>query len=292
MTDMMIMQMIAEHSYKELKRNLETIHPVDFVDILNELEHKYIVLIFRLLAKEDAAETFAHMNSDMQEALIHSLNEAEIREVMDELYLDDVADILEELPANLVDKLLEATDEDTRHQINELLNYPEDSAGSIMNVEYIAFRKEMTVAESMLKIRQVGINKETIYICYVTEKRKLIGCVMLMDLLSSRDDETIENIMESNVIYVRTDDNQEDVNYPLPQEVKFYAATNPGIMLEYGADVTAATTISSESVISRVHLYIGTKDKYGDKTKDNYIMMDIPWTLGERKQSFGSINWQ
>lgn len=211
MKELTILNMIAEHEYRELKKVLESIHPIDLADILDEFEPKSIVLIFRLLPKEEAAETFAHMNSDMREELLKALNEEEIKEVMDELYLDDVADILEELPANVVDKLLEATDEDTRFRINELLNYPEDSAGSIMNVEYIALRKEMTVAESILKIRQVGLNRETIYTCYVTEKRKLLGHVMLMDLLGSSDDEIIEDIMDWNVISAYTDDNQEDV---------------------------------------------------------------------------------
>lgn len=211
MTEILILEKIAKREYKELKKDLETIHPVDLAEMLEEFQDKYIVLVFRLLSKEDAAETFAHMDSDMREILLNALNEEEIREVMEELYLDDVADILEELPANVVDKLLESTDDDTRERINVLLNYPEDSAGSIMNVEYIALRREMTVAESILKIRQVGLNRETIYTCYVTEKRKLLGCVMLMDLLGNEDDKTVEEIMDWNVICANTEDNQEDV---------------------------------------------------------------------------------
>ena len=130
---------------------------------------------------------------------------------MDEMYLDDTVDVLEEMPANVVDRLLMATDEDRRKQINTLLNYPEDSAGSIMNVEYIAFSKEMTVEEAILKIRQVGLNRETIYTCYVLEKRKLIGAISLSELLTSGDNRTIEEIMETNVLYVNTHDDQEEV---------------------------------------------------------------------------------
>ncbi len=210
-TEILILEKIANRNYKELKKDLESIHPIDLAEMLEGFEDKYVVLVFRLLSKEDAAETFAHMESEMREVLLNALNEEEIREVMEELYLDDVADILEELPANVVDKLLESTDDDTRERINELLNYPEDSAGSIMNVEYIALRREMTVAESILKIRQVGLNRETIYTCYVTEKRKLLGYVMLMDLLGNDDDKTIEEIMEWNIICANTEDNQEDV---------------------------------------------------------------------------------
>ena len=168
-------------------------------------------MVFRLLAKEEAAETFTYMNSDMRELLINALTDSELEEVMEEMYLDDTVDVLEEMPANVVDRLLLATDEETRAQINQLLQYPEDSAGSVMNVDYIALRKEMTVAESILKIRQVGINKETIYTCYVTEKRKLIGQVDVKELLTTSESKTIEEIMDTNLLYAHTTDDQEDV---------------------------------------------------------------------------------
>ncbi|MGN1267046.1 MAG: magnesium transporter, partial [Dorea sp.] len=124
---------------------------------------------------------------------------------------DDTVDILEELPANVVDRLLMATDKETRVQINQLLQYPEDSAGSVMNVEYIALRKEMTIEEAILKIRQVGLNRETIYTCYVTEKRKLIGTVDIKELLTTGEMRTIEEIMETNLLYAYTTDDQEEV---------------------------------------------------------------------------------
>lgn len=205
-----ILEMLEERRFKELKMELENLHPVDIAELLEEFEEKQMILIFRLLAKDEAAETFTEMNSDMREALLNALTDSEIEEVMDEMYLDDTVDVLEEMPANVVERLLMATDEETRAQINELLNYPEDSAGSIMNVEYIAFQKEMTVEEAILKIRQVGINRETIYTCYVTEKRKLIGVVNVKDLLTTGDNHTIEEIMETNMIYVQTHDDQEE----------------------------------------------------------------------------------
>ena len=130
---------------------------------------------------------------------------------MDEMYVDDTVDVLEEMPANVVDRILTVTDEETRQKINALLQYPEDSAGSIMNIEYISLRKEMTVAEAILKIRQVGINKETIYTCYVTEKRRLIGMVDVKDLLTAGESRLIEEIMDENVLYARTLDDQEKV---------------------------------------------------------------------------------
>ena len=206
-----VTELLEAHKFKQLKDELETVHPVDIVDALEELDKKQRTLVFRLLAKEEAAEVFTDMNSDMREDLINSLTDSELEEVMDEMYVDDTVDVLEEMPANVVDRLLLATDEDTRQKINALLQYPEDSAGSIMNVEYISLRKEMTVADAILKIRQVGINKETIYTCYVTEKKKLIGIVDVKDLLTAGESRLIGEIMDENVLYARTLDDQEYV---------------------------------------------------------------------------------
>ena len=204
-------ELLEEHDFKKLKEELETIHPVDIVDAMEELDKKQRTLIFRLLAKEEAAEVFTDMDSDMREDLINALTDSELEEVMEEMYVDDTVDVLEEMPANVVDRLLMATDEDTRKKINALLQYPEDSAGSIMNIEYISLRKEMTVADAILKIRQVGINKETIYTCYVTEKKKLIGMVDVKDLLTAGESRKIEEIMDDNVLFARTLDDQEYV---------------------------------------------------------------------------------
>ncbi|WP_407690948.1 magnesium transporter [Ruminococcus turbiniformis] len=206
-----IIYLLEAHDFKQLKEELESMHPVDIVDAFEELDKKQRTLVFRLLAKEEAAEVFTDMNSDMREDLINALTDSELEEVMDEMYVDDTVDVLEEMPANVVDRLLMVTDEETRQKINALLQYPEDSAGSIMNVEYISLRKEMTVAEAILKIRQVGINRETIYTCYVTEKKKLIGMVDVKDLLTAGESRMIEEIMDDNVLYARTLDDQEYV---------------------------------------------------------------------------------
>ena len=206
-----IIKFLEERNFKELKEELENLHPVDLVDAMEELDKKQRMLVFRLLSKEEAAEVFTDMNSDMREERLEALTDSELKEIMDEMYVDDTVDVLEEMPANVVDRLLMATDEETRKQINTLLQYPEDSAGSIMNIEYISLRKEMTVADAILKIRQVGINRETIYTCYVTEKRKLIGAVDVKDLLTAGESRLIEEIMDENVIYARTLDDQEQV---------------------------------------------------------------------------------
>ena len=206
-----IIKFLEERNFKELKEELENLHPVDLVDAMEELDKKQRMLVFRLLSKEEAAEVFTDMNSDMREELLEALTDSELKEIMDEMYVDDTVDVLEEMPANVVDRLLMATDEETRKQINTLLQYPEDSAGSIMNIEYISLRKEMTVADAILYIRQVVINRETIYTCYVTEKRKLIGVVDVKDLLTAGESRLIEEIMDENVIYARTLDDQEQV---------------------------------------------------------------------------------
>ena len=146
LTEERILEMLEERQYKELKEELENnMYPIDLADILENFDQKHLVMVFRLLAKEEAAETFTYMNSDMRELLINALTDSELEEVMEEMYLDDTVDVLEEMPANVVDRLLMATDEETRVQINQLLQYPEDSAGSVMNVDYIALRKELSL---------------------------------------------------------------------------------------------------------------------------------------------------
>ena len=206
-----LLELLEAREFKKLKEELENMHPVDIVDVMEEVDERQRILIFRLLAKEEAAEVFTDMNSDMREDLINALTDSELEEVMEEMYVDDTVDVVEEMPANVVDRLLKATDEETRKKINALLQYPEDSAGSIMNIDYISLRKEMTVEEAILKIRQVGINRETIYTCYVTEKKKLIGSVDVKDLLTVGESRLIEEIMDENVLCARTLDDQEEV---------------------------------------------------------------------------------
>ena len=212
-----LLSMLEKREFKELKDEMENMHPVDIVEMLEDgleygkIDKRQMILLFRLLAKEEAAEVFTDMTSDTREVLINALTDSELEEVMEEMYVDDTVDVLEEMPANVVDRLLMATDEETRQKINALLNYPEDSAGSIMNIDYISLNKEMTVADAILKIRQVGINKETIYTCYVTEKKKLIGVVDVKDILTSGESRKIEEIMDENVIYAKTLDDQEEV---------------------------------------------------------------------------------
>ena len=187
-------------------------NPSDIASVFDELEEERLPLLFRLLPKELAAETFVEMEPEAQELLIRGFSDSELREVLDELYVDDAVDIVEEMPANVVRRILSQADPQMRKEINEILRYPENSAGSIMTTEYVSRRPGMTVEESILRIRRTGVDKETIYTCYVTRDRTLVGLVTVKDLLLAKDDEmTIEEIMETNVISVNTLTDQEEV---------------------------------------------------------------------------------
>ncbi len=180
-----VYKMIERRQFQDVKEILLSMNPVDLVELLEEYEYKELILLYRLLPKDEAAETFAYMESDMQEMLINGLTDREIRDVIADMYLDDTVDMIEEMPANVVDRILSVTSASRRSQINTFLDYPEDSAGSIITVEYVTLRKDMTVAEAIAKIRKIGLRKETVYTCYVTERRKLIGHVDVKDLLIS-----------------------------------------------------------------------------------------------------------
>lgn len=284
LTEDEIKEMLENRQYKELKEQLESnMYPVDLAEILEDFDQKQLVMIFRLLAKEEAAETFTYMNSDMREILINALTDSELEEVMEEMYLDDTVDVLEEMPANVVDRLLMVTDEETRVQINQLLQYPEDSAGSIMNVEYIALRKEMTVAESILKIRQVGLNRETIYTCYVTEKRKLIGLVDVKELLTTSESKTVEEIMETNMLYAHTTDDQEEVALTIRKyglialPIVDHEMCMVGIVtVDDAMDVLQEETTEDISIMAGVN---PNEESYFGTTVMEHVKSRIPWLL-------------
>ena len=208
-----LLAMLEEKKYSTLRDILVTMNPSDVAGMFRGLEEKQIPLMFRLLPKEQAAETFVEMEPDDQELLIRGFSDNELKEVLDELYVDDAADLVEEMPANVVKRILKHADPEMRSSINQILRYPDYSAGSIMTTEYVSLRPNMTVEEAILRIRRQGVDKETIYTCYVTGKdRKLIGLVTVKDLLLAEDDETkIEDIMLTNVISVTTQDDQEEV---------------------------------------------------------------------------------
>ena len=207
-----ILSMLEGKQYTALRQVLLTMNPADIAEICFDLEERQIPLMFRLLPKETAAEAFAEMEPETQELLIRGFSDNELRELLDELYADDAADLVEELPANVVRRILRHATPEMRSAINQILRYPENSAGSIMTTEYVSLRPDMTVEESILRIRRQGVDKETIYTCYVTQGRKLLGLVTVKDLLLCPDDETpVKEIMLTNLISVNTHTDQEEV---------------------------------------------------------------------------------
>ena len=208
-----LIKMFEEKKYTTMRDILVVMNPSDIAAVLGELTDHQIPILFRLLPKEQAAETFVEMEPDAQELLIRSFSDNELKEVLDELYADDAADIVEEMPANVVKRILKNATPEMRNTINQLLRYPEYSAGSLMTTEYVSLRPNMTVEEAILRIRRQGIDKETIYTCYVTAKdRTLMGLVTVKDLLLCEDDELrIEDLMLTNLICVTTQADQEEV---------------------------------------------------------------------------------
>lgn len=204
-------KLLEQRQFKAVRSILDVMNEVDIASLLSELTDKELALAFRLIPKDKAAEVFSNMDTSMQTYLVEMFTEKELRELLDDLYMDDTVDMLEELPANLVNRILDTVSASDRKMINQLLNYPDDSAGSIMTTEYVDLRETMTVAEAMAHIKKTGIHKETIYTCYVTERRKLVGIVTAKDLLIADDDAKIKDLMETEIISVTTHTDQEEV---------------------------------------------------------------------------------
>ncbi len=207
-----IKKLLEEKKFNTLRDILVTMKPYDIAAVFEELQDEKTPILFRILPKELAAETFVEMDEDTQEFLIHGFSDSELKEIVNELFVDDAVDIIEEMPANVVKRILRQADKDMRREINELLKYPEDSAGSIMTTEFIVLRPDMTAEMAIKRIRRTGVDKETIYTCYVTdENNRLIGITTVKDLLLAEDDDTVKDMMEENVISVHTLDDQEQV---------------------------------------------------------------------------------
>ncbi len=212
------LELLGNKQFFKLKSELQEMNPADIAALVEEMygsdefDEKNLIMLYRILPKELAAETFTYMESDKQMMLINAFSDKELRDVIDELYLDDTVDMIEEMPANLVSRILKNTDSETRKQINELLNYPKDSAGSVMTTEFVYLRRDITVKEAFEQIRKIGLVKETVYTCYViSTHRRLVGIVTVLDMLVADEDTLIKDIMETNVISVNTHDDREDV---------------------------------------------------------------------------------
>mgnify|MGYP000595310615 CR=1 FL=1 len=204
--------LIEEKNYVTLKKELEEMNPVDLADLFESLEIHKALLLFRMLSKDLAAEVFSSFSSEMQRDIIGHITDKELKDIVDELFFDDMIDFIEEMPANVVKKILLHAKEEERNLINQFLKYPDDSAGSIMTIEYVDLKKDMTVKDALNHIKETGLDKETVYTCYVTDKnRKLEGIVSLRKLVVSDENKTVEDIMDTEVIYVNTHDDQESV---------------------------------------------------------------------------------
>ena len=210
--DKTLSKLLEEKKYQTLKDVMVTMNGADIAAVFEDLDQDRTPLLFRLLPKELAAETFTELSPELQEHLIRGFSDRELREVVSELYVDDAADLVEEMPASVVKRILAQADPEMRKEINEILRYPENSAGSIMTTEYVSLRPQMSVAEAIQRIRRTGVDKETIYTCYVTKDRRLLGTVSVKDLLLASDDNTpVSEIMDENVISVTTLTDQEEV---------------------------------------------------------------------------------
>ena len=210
MTKEVFERLLQEKQYKAIKSIFDTMNPVDTAVLLPEFEDKELVLLFRLIPKENASLVFTYLEPEEQQVLLEAFTDRELQFIMDDMFIDDTVDVIEEMPANVVKRMLEAAG-DKRDAINTILNYPEDSAGSIMTLEYIGLHPSMTIGDSLKKIKSMGEESVTVNICYVIEKHKLLGTISAMDLLTCDDDEKITDVMDDNLITVNTLTDKEEV---------------------------------------------------------------------------------
>ncbi|EDS77451.1 magnesium transporter [Clostridium massiliodielmoense] len=207
-----ILELIEKNEYVKAREYLSKMNVVDIAEFMEELDNERLLIVFRILPKEIASDVFSYISNELQQYIIESINDKEIKTIIDDLFFDDTIDLLEEMPSNVVSKILKNTDEERRKLINQFLNYPEDSAGSIMTIEYVSLKRTMTVAEALKHIKKTGIDKRTIHTCYViNSKRILEGVISIRTLILSDDDVVIEDIMEKKVIYAHTIDDQEKI---------------------------------------------------------------------------------
>ena len=206
-------ELLENRDMKQLRRVMEDMNEFDAAEFLTEIDDNRMPMVFRLLSKETAAEVFANLDAPDQERIINSITDSELSGIVEELYVDDAVDMMEELPANVVKRVMRAATPETRALINQYLRYPENSAGTIMTAEYVDLKKYMNVRESFARIRRIGEDKETIYVCFViSADRKLEGIVTVKDLLLADDDTIIEDLMDRNVIFASTTEDQESVS--------------------------------------------------------------------------------
>ena len=276
-------KLLQERRYKSVKDVLDVMNAVDIASLLGEFDDKELALAFRLIPKEKAADVFANMESSLQSVLVEVLSEKELKEILDDLYMDDTVDLLEELPANLVTRILDASGPKERETINKLLNYPEDSAGSIMTTEYVDLKPHLTVGQALAHIKETGIHKETIYTCYVIQQRKLLGIVSAKDLLTTDDDVLIEDIMETEIISVSTLTDKEEVAHQLRKYdlLALPVLDADGLMVGIVTFDDAMDVMVDEATedITKMAAINPSEKTYFDTSVFQHAMNRIPWLL-------------
>ncbi len=285
MNDQVFLDLLQAREYKAVRSILNVMNAVDIAALMEDLEESDLAKAFRLIPKDKAAEVFTNMDSDQQSTLVALFTEKELKDMLDEMFLDDTVDLMEDLPANLVSRILESVSSEKRRTINQLLNYPEDSAGSVMTTEYVSLRRNTTVAEALRLIKKIGIRKETIYTCYVLENRKLVGIVEAKDLLTEDDDVKMEDIMESDaeIISVNTHTDQEEVarlfsKYDL---LALPVTDNEGLMVGI-ITVDDAMDVMEEEVSEDMAIMSGIRpmdETYLDTPVLQHVKKRIPWLL-------------
>ena len=274
--------LLEQKKYSTLKDILVTMNPSDVAELFEEIADERLPRLFRLLPKELAAETFVEMQPEEQELLIRGFSDAELHDVIEELYVDDAVDLVEEMPANVVKRILAQADPEMRKEINDLLQYPENSAGSIMTTEYVSLRPQMTVIQAIERIRKTGVDKETIYTCYVTEGRKLLGTVSVKDLLLTADDSLpVSQIMDEHVISVSTLTDQEEVAQTL-SKYNFLAlpvVDNDGLMVGIITFDDAIDVLVEETTedIEKMAGMLPSEKTYLRSTSWDLFKHRIPW---------------
>ena len=285
MNDQVFMDLLQAREYKAVRSILNVMNPVDIAALMEDLEERDLAMAFRLIPKDKAAEVFSYMESDQQTTLVNLFTEKELKDVLDEMFLDDTVDMLEDLPANLVNRILMNVSPSKRAQINTLLNYPEDSAGSVMTTEYVSLKRTNTVAEALDLIKRIGIRKETIYTCYILDNRKLVGIVTAKDLLTADRDTVMEDIMdqESEIVSVSTKTDKEDAAHLISEYdlLAIPVLDDEGLMVGI-VTVDDAMDVMQDEVTEDLSIMsaMTPSDKtYFDTSVLQHVKNRIPWLL-------------
>ena len=278
-----LLELAEEKKYRLLKEELVELNEVDIASFIEELDSERTVIVFRMLPKALATEVFAELPVDKQSHIINSITDKELSEIVDELYVDDAVDLVEELPATVVRRVLQNTKPETRKLINQFLNYPENSAGSIMTTEYVDLKPHLTVGQALAHIKETGIHKETIYTCYVIQQRKLLGIVSAKDLLTTDDDVLIEDIMETEIISVSTLTDKEEVAHQLRKYdlLALPVLDNDGLLVGIVTFDDAMDVMVEEATedITKMAAVAPSEKTYFEVSAWEHAKRRIPWLL-------------